>query len=627
MSFANTPTLKIGSQTLGSSTQLGDIKLENNSWKTNNTTHTLTWELSGDIYTPKGTSGFNGVNVSNNPIDSLMLEFINNGSTTMVVNNIATQPNKGIFAAIRPQSTEASLELDFGDKGLRVEKQLNVTFNNGTGKSVTVKDLGALEGNVSIYDTTGGNTFTLTAKSIKGHIELSGGKSDGTAGVATSDSKITINGGSLEGNINTVSDVNMKKANIIDNKGLSVTFENGASMQGNLGVYAGYDTIKKTLIFKGGDNKTVMSGNIISYGTAGDKDFDGSNMLNNKVGNHVTFEAGNMEGNIIAAAMNLNQTNWISRGYNNITFGNDTSPSTHTLTGGILAELASHGQSGDYGSQATNTITIKKDSTLHIKGTGQKTVNNSGFTYTYKNGSAQNYTIDQGSITAIDAGKNEITLQEGATLTLDGALIAKNNATKKLNPTGNLNFDRGASFKGAIKGENLGFININMKTTDNTITGNIDLNNATLNLKLGSEVNNSTPESGFTHTINGNIEAKNASVVNLDIGKAGAKPGSININGMYNTGDASTSMEFFSSATLKANGGSTIVTDGKVYVGADAVIDGINIDSSEVDRKYSKFVIGQGAGSGNSQGATGNSSLTITGNAKDLQVAMQKIYK
>ena len=115
MSFASTPTLKIGDQTLGSGTPLGNINLEgDNSWKANNT-HTLTWDLIGDIYTPKGT-GFSSVN--NSPIDSLMLEFINNNSmtsTTMVVNK---QDAKGIFAAIRPASTETSLELDFHSKGL-----------------------------------------------------------------------------------------------------------------------------------------------------------------------------------------------------------------------------------------------------------------------------------------------------------------------------------------------------------------------------------------------------------------------------------------------------------------------------------------------------------------------------
>ena len=75
----------------------------------------------------------------------------------------------------------------------------------------------------------------------------------------------------------------------------------------------------------------------------------------------------------------------MGRGYNNITFGNGTSPSTHTLTGGILAELASHGQSGDYGSQSTNAITIKQGSTLHIKGTEQNTVKNDAHALKYNN--------------------------------------------------------------------------------------------------------------------------------------------------------------------------------------------------------------------------------------------------
>ena len=573
--------LKIGNQTLGSGSTLGNIKLEgDNSWKTNDNVHTLTWELSGDIYTPKGT-GFSSVN--NSPIDSLMLEFITGVSpSTMVIND---QKNaKGIFAAIRPANTEASLELDFGGKGLKVNKQLNVTFNNGTGKSATVKNLGALEGNVSIYDTTGNNTFTLTAKSIKGNIELSGGNSGSTAGVATSDSKITINGGSLVGNINTTSDINLRTANVNGTKGLSVTFENGASMQGNLGVYTGYDTIKKTLIFKGGDNQTVMTGNIISYSTVGDKD-NTMDLFNANAGNHVTFENGDMTGNIIAAGTVLNQARWMGRGYNNITFGNGTSPSTHTLNGGILAELATLGGSGNAWSQVTNAITIKQGSTLHIKGTEQNTVKNDAHALKYNNkdftnGSAKDYIIDQGSITAIGIGKNEITLQEGATLTLDGALITKVTASSTEQNPGNhntYNTENILTFAGNNATFNGKIISMSKDTRINMNASNAKVN-GTINSIQGTT----------TITV---ADSKNGSVTG-DITKSGSGKNDITLTAATNSGNtalvlsgqnnqiSTASLKNSSTLTLEGKNNTIDVLDGTSQTNTKLVLDAKYDDST-----------------------------------------------
>ena len=642
------------------------------------TTAKVEWKNANDTLSIQTTT--NGVNDNPpanvaQPVDvTLFALFFGNGNSA-----ILTQ-NSGAKTIVKGGTNATKIAADFGNKNLgSADKKIAFWLDMGTQgkKTIEVTNLGTLNGDlymVTNNTSTGkSNTYSLDAKAINGDIRITHLKSTQNsitlkAGEITGNMNIsdaegnTLNAtiGNMTGNIgidgknfangktSTIDFSDKLTGNIMTNKTsgisqggtLKVTFGESASMAGNLQSSVNYDKARKEVEFKGAG--TVLTGNIISYSSGSDLNNNANNLYDATKGNHVTFDKGDMEGSVLAAGTWVNKTNWISRGYNELTF---KSGSTQNLTGGLLAELKTQG--GTFNSMTTpvtNIINIEANTTLNIKGSGTTELENWGKKVTVgqnngSNNSGDKYMIAQGSITADTHGRNTINLKENAKLNLDGALMAKNNE----NASGNLNFDQGASFKGAIKAESKGKINIDMKTTDNTITGNIDLNNATLNLKLGSTVGSTTAgsggaadsgmgsaavgtvgaaskaeDTGFTHNINGNISAKNASVVNLDIGKAGAKPGSININGTYNSADSDNSINFFSSATLKANGGSARVKDGKVYVGADAVIENIDIYGKD---NNGSFVIGQGAAnSGNSMGATGNSSLTITGNTKNLRV-------
>ncbi|WP_158654544.1 beta strand repeat-containing protein, partial [Helicobacter pametensis] len=145
---------------------------------------------------------------------------------------------------------------------------------------------------------------------------------------------VTVKNGGLQGNVRDFT----VYGNQIGN--LSVTFEEGATMHGNImggtggpsaSSNTGNDHQKKIVTFKGASSAStiVMTGDIISYGTGST---NGNNSDYTKAGNHVTFEKGSMRGSILASlgigngqsgGNGTGTTTNYGQGYNNIIFKQD----------------------------------------------------------------------------------------------------------------------------------------------------------------------------------------------------------------------------------------------------------------------------------------------------------------
>ncbi|WP_158654548.1 hypothetical protein, partial [Helicobacter pametensis] len=135
---------------------------------------------------------------------------------------------------------------------------------------------------------------------------------------------VTVKNGGLQGDIRDFTVYGSQIGN------LSVTFEEGATMEGNImgGTQAGdnngigNDHQKKIVTFKGANSAStiVMTGDIVSYGTGST---NGNNGGYKNAGNHVTFDQGSMRGSILASHPTGSSTTSYGRGYNKIVFKQD----------------------------------------------------------------------------------------------------------------------------------------------------------------------------------------------------------------------------------------------------------------------------------------------------------------
>ena len=295
---------------------------------------------------------------------------------------------------------------------------------------------------------------------LKGYIDFH----QGSYGDSTQN--ITFNGSGLVGNIEAKNTINATQ-----NGALNVVFNNNATMTGDIkGHGVGYDGLKRVITFNGGANKTVLTGNVFSYGTSMD-----NTKLNRSAGNHITFNQGNMQGSIIATVGNGLTS---QKGYNNITF----SGSEHTLTGGILADDQ---QNNEADQQATNTLNIGANTTLKmIADSSANSVTNTNSICakgSAKGGKEQygttskTFNLTTGSIIA-KGGINEINLTEGATLILNngnGEVQTQSNQSNN-NTKSIINFNgTGGTLQGNIT-TNAGTATITVAdSASGTIKGNI----------------------------------------------------------------------------------------------------------------------------------------------------------
>ena len=384
----------------------------------------LIWTETNGVYTVQRKVGSTVSTVSNETaesFDGFNIRFSNNSSheSTLLPLTIETwEESSGSVkrAGLLVSNNVNTFTLDFGGKGFQLggtngSKIWTFHFQD-TGKTVTIDKLSSLDGSLYILSegnqTTKGsqttnNTLTINLGSMKGNILL-----QGDYGASTQN--ITFNGSGLEGNIEAKNTINATQ-----NGALNVVFNNNATMTGDIkGHGVGYDGLKRVVKFNGGANKTVLTGNVFSYGTSMD-----STKLNKSAGNHITFNQGNMIGSIIATVGNGLTS---QKGYNNITF----SGSEHTLTGGILADDQQNNQQDQ---QATNTLNIGSNTTLKMianssansvtdtnsicAGCSNKTSGKEQYGTTSKT-----FNLTTGSIIA-KGGINEINLAEDAVLILN----------------------------------------------------------------------------------------------------------------------------------------------------------------------------------------------------------------
>ena len=463
----------------------GSEATDTNSAKYNN--NQLIWTESNGVYTVKRkvgntTSKTNGTAES---FDGFNIRFSNNsnGESTLLPLTIETwnESSRSVKkAGLLVSKNVNTFTLDFGGKGFQLggtngSKIWTFHFQD-TGKTVTIDKLSSLEGSLYILsegNQTTNNTLTINLGSMKGNILL-----QGDYGASTQN--ITFNGSGLEGNIEAKNTINATQ-----NGALNVVFNNNATMTGDIkGHGVGYDGLKRVITFDGGANKTVLTGNVFSYGTSMD-----STKLNKSAGNHITFNQGNMTGSIIATVGNGLTS---QKGYNNITF----SGTEHTLIGGILADDQ---QNNGADQQATNTLNLGANTTLKMianSDTSKNSVTDKDSICaggSAKGGEEQygttnkKFDLTTGSIIA-KGGINEINLDEGATLILNSG----NGEVQTQSNQSNNNTKSIITFKGAngtLQGKittSAGTATINIANDASaTITGDITTGTAPLPPRRG----------------------------------------------------------------------------------------------------------------------------------------------
>ena len=348
-------------------------------------------------------------------VDRLDLFFNNNATSQIWVLDSTETSSVGNnkennYVAIKGGNMASAITADFENSSLGKEGDrinLYINFSDTKNKTITVKNLNELYGDLYIAsaDKTGTdtNTYTMNVNKIHGNINVRGNNKGFMGTVTIKDllqGNITTNSNSLEGGTTP---------------SLKVVFEESARMEGSiLGRETGADGIRREVVFKGSGD--VLTGNIISFGT---ENSTGNVGFNKDSGNFVTFEKGSMKGSIIASGGKFKTIT--HRGQNVVTFGtsSDDTATTHTIEGGILAELISSagwgGNNGAADSLAKNIINVEKKNTLNITGSGIDDSIDDGAT----NGNGKKFSVPKGGITARGYASNEINLNEGSTINLD----------------------------------------------------------------------------------------------------------------------------------------------------------------------------------------------------------------
>ncbi|MCE3037638.1 hypothetical protein LW135_07365, partial [Helicobacter sp. faydin-H20] len=316
----------------------------------------LTWNATGapsQAYIPMYNNG------PDNVITKLIFKFDSSGT------DLQKDGSLGATSTLKAGSDINSIILKGNGKGIQMAAAGNGTlvanFNNQSNKTFTLdlsdapdgvaSFLGNIEivnqgnkdnnsnvftatfnhdfqGKIFIKDAAGNNTIKLTNGNLRGDITTqqtnstsenkltidftnndiqkqanTTGRIIGNIYTAQNDKNnttITIKGGGLMGDIKLGGSNNGSP----DTGTLTVNFENGAVMKGNIGnsknPSEANDFQKKVITFedattqRDGSDNFVLEGNITSYGTGPVNDIDKSN------GNHVTFKMGSMQGNIRA---------------------------------------------------------------------------------------------------------------------------------------------------------------------------------------------------------------------------------------------------------------------------------------------------------------------------------------
>ncbi len=313
------------------------------------------------------------------------------------------------YVVVKGGKDASAIKADFEKSSLGESNNnridLHIDFGKTTNKTIEVNNLKDLYGDLYIASTgaaTDSNTYKMDADNIYGNINVSGNNNSFMGTVTIKEllhGDIQTNSASLEGG-NTPS--------------LKVVFEDKAKMIGSIkGIESGQDGIKREITFKG--EGKVLEGSIISFGT---ENSTGNVGFNADSGNFVTFEKGSMKGSIIASG---GKSGTIThRGQNVVTFGtSDNTATTHTIEGGILAELITSPDWGNnYGapnSLAKNIINVEKKNTLNITGSGiDNNIDDKAI-----NGNGSTFSVPKGGITARGFASNEINLNEGSTINLD----------------------------------------------------------------------------------------------------------------------------------------------------------------------------------------------------------------
>ena len=388
---------------------LTNLEVNGNTWIDKEQNNKLIWNLNSNIYTIQSQQG-NAAKVT--PL-KFNIRFANSDSDT---NTNLRDGQIEIFGTDRDgvglpiKSTISSLTLDFEGKGLKLgtdttKGMATLHFENSS-TSFTVKNLASLDANLLLYgdpsNTTANTHYTINLGSMNGDILLQGQ-------LSSTQGDITFNGSGLTGNISAAETVDASTTGVIN-----INFQNGSTMTGYIrGHGVGYDSLKRIVNFNGGSGKTVLTGNVFSYGTS-----LGTAMLNKSAGNYITFNQGNMEGSIIATVGNGLTS---KKGYNNITFN---SGGVQKLVGGLLAN-DNNQQSTD--TQATNTLTIGKDTILQIIAGSNNQIKQTAENSTKQQdqdkeviGTTTNtFDLTTGSIIARGWGINEINLDTNSTLILN----------------------------------------------------------------------------------------------------------------------------------------------------------------------------------------------------------------
>ena len=348
-------------------------------------------------------------------VDRIDLFFNGDTASQIWVSDIANETssakdnNTDNYVVIKGGKDASAIKADFKESSLGKENDrinLYINFGNTKNKTITVNNLNELYGDLYITSTdktgTDTNTYTMNVNKIHGNINVRGNNKGFTGTVTIKEllkGNITTNSNSLEGGTTP---------------SLKVEFEESARMEGSiLGRETGADGIRREVVFKGSGD--VLTGNIISFGT---ENSTGKTGFHADSGNFVTFEKGSMKGSIIASGGKFKTIT--HRGQNVVTFGkDDETPTTHTIEGGILAELiSSAGWGGNYGaadSLAKNIINVEKKNTLNITGSGIDNSIDDGAT----NGNGKKFSVPKGGITARGYASNEINLNEGSTINLN----------------------------------------------------------------------------------------------------------------------------------------------------------------------------------------------------------------
>ena len=464
------------------------ITLSSEQWQTTgtgSTTTSITWGTASDsnLYTPKAS----GATINGTQYNETLKTFELSFNKTNANNRISAWDNNA-SAGVSASSSATTLTIDFQNKGLKLAPGgygLNINFgsdnnNASENKTIIVQNLSKLEGDLTIFGGQKSNTFTIDIGEMVGDISLRNGNIDDDTG--------TINiSESLQGSIWT-NNANMGRDNAqgtaSPNNGVKINLTSGATMIGDiLGEANGMDSLKKIVTFSGASNpsQVILTGNIISYGTNAKTAI----LFDKSAGNHITFEAGSMQGSIIASN-SFAQVSRNKKGYNNITFGKTGNGSTHTLTGGILA----WDKGNNFTHQSTNTITLQANTTLTIVANPNgNSITDSKQQYSTRSSKANaSFTLTTGSIVA-SGGSNEINLNAGSVLTLDSIITgdsASASATANYSSQNDIN-------------------NLSQSKTTITFKGSSGTSTINGNIKTANGVATITTESSATGVINGDI--------------------------------------------------------------------------------------------------------------------------